>query len=158
MNRARVIRATRTRSFVACDVGEATYVLPVEEVQEIVQPLRLTALPHAPHGVIGAVEHRNEVVPILDLSERLGYGPTRSDKVKWVLLRGPRGAIGVVVARVLEVFEISESSIRPAPDVGNVAARAARSVLNHRGKMAFVLNLNAVAELAEVNLPESVEE
>lgn len=158
MSRARAVRVARARSFVACEVGEATYVLPVEEVQEIVQPLALTALPHAPPGVIGAVEHRAEVVPILDLSERLGFGATKSDKTKWVLLRGPRGAIGVVVGRVLEVFEISESSIRPAPEVGDVAARAAKSVLTHRGKMAFVLNLQAVAELAQVNIAEILEE
>lgn len=157
MSRARAVRVARARSFVACEVGLSTYVLPVEEVQEIVQPLDLTALPHAPPGVIGAVEHRAEVVPILDLSERLGFGYTTSDKAKWVLLRGPRGAIGVVVARVLEVFEIAETSIRPAPEVGDVAARAARSVLNHRGKMAFVLDMYAVAELAQVNLVESLE-
>ncbi len=157
MNRARAIRSVRSRSFVACEVGEATYVLPVEEVQEIVQPLALTALPHAPRGVIGAVEHRNDVVPVLDLSERLGFGPTRSEKAKWVLLRSPRGAIGIVVGRVLEVFEIPETAIRPAPEVGDVAARAASSVLSHRGKMAFVLNLSAVAELAEIGLPESMD-
>lgn len=152
MSRARAVRVARARSFVACEVGKATYVLPVEEVQEIVQPLPLAALPHAPPGVIGAVEHRAEVVPILDLSERLGFGSTVSDKAKWVLLRGPRGAIGVVVGRVLEVFEVPESAIRPAPEVGDVAARAARSVLSHRGKMAFVLSTQAVAELAQVHL------
>jgi chemotaxis signal transduction protein len=56
---------------------------------------------------------------------------------------------------VLEVFEIAESAIRPAPDVGDVAARAANTVVSYRGGMAFILNMQAVAKLAEVALKES---
>jgi purine-binding chemotaxis protein CheW len=153
MTRARAARSAKLLSFVACEVGGARYVLPVGEVQEIVQPLELTALPHAPEGVIGAVEHREEVVPVLDLSARLGFGPTTSDKAKWVLLHASGQALGLVVGRVLEVFEIAESSLRPAPKVGDVSARASKSVLNYRGGMAFVLDTESLASLADLTLP-----
>lgn len=154
MSRLRVARAVKTRSFVACQVGEARYVLPVEEVREIVQPMTLTALPHAPQGIIGAVEHRDEIVPVLDLGARLGFGRTSSSKSKWVLLRAHSRTLGVVVDHVLEVFEIAESAIRPAPDVGDVGARAANMMVSYRGGMAFILNMQAVAKLAEVALKE----
>lgn len=155
MSRLRANKTVKTRSFVACAVGGTIYVLPVEEVQEIVQPMALTQLPHAPPGIIGAVEHRDEVVPILDLSARLGLGPTTDAKSKWVLVRGYGKTLGIVVGQVLEVFEIVESSIRPAPQVGDVAARAASSVLNYRTKMAFVLSMESIAKLADVILQES---
>jgi len=99
------------------------------------------------------VEHREQVVPVIDLGARLGFGPTAGSKLKWVLLRTSALTVGVVVDRVLEVFEIPESSLRPAPEVGDVAARAAKSVLNYRGEMAFVLDLEAVASLARVTAP-----
>jgi purine-binding chemotaxis protein CheW len=155
MSRLRSSKTVRTRSFVACAVGGTIYVLPVEEVQEIVQPMALTQLPHAPPGIIGAVEHREEVVPILDLAARLGWGQTTDSKSKWVLVRGHGKTLGIVVAQVLEVFEIAESSIRPAPELGDVAARAATSVLNYRTKMAFVLSMESIAKLADVALRES---
>jgi purine-binding chemotaxis protein CheW len=155
VSRLRSSKTVRTRSFVACAVGGTIYVLPVEEVQEIVQPMALTQLPHAPPGIIGAVEHREEVVPILDLAARLGWGQTTDSKSKWVLVRGHGKTLGIVVAQVLEVFEIAESSIRPAPELGDVAARAATSVLNYRTKMAFVLSMESIAKLADVALRES---
>ncbi len=153
MNRVRLARGAATRSYVACEVGDTYYVLPVEQVQEIVQPMLLTPLPHAPPGVIGAMEHRDTVVPVLDLGHRLGFGPTSNPRRKWVLMRASARTLGLVVGRVHEVLEASEAALRPAPDVGNVELRGATHVLNYRGTMAFLLDMKAVAKLAEMALP-----
>lgn len=153
MNRLRSLRSVVTRSFVSCEVGETYYALPVEQVQEIVQPMRLTSLPHAPPGIVGAVEHRDTVVPILDLGARLGYGETTWPRRKWVLLRAKNRTLGIVVRQVHEVFEAPESGLRPAPQVGDEAARASTQVLNYRGGMAFVLDMNSLAALADLKLP-----
>lgn len=154
MNRVRAQSANKVRSLVACSVGESLYVLPVEQVQEIVQPFKLTPLPHAPLGVVGAVEHRAEVVPVLDLGARLGFGLTESPRRKWVLLQGNGRTIAVVVSSVHEVFEASGADFRPAPDVGDVLARAASHVVRYRDEMAFVLDLRAIAELSSITLKE----
>lgn len=153
VNRLRLSRGTASRSYVACEVGDTYYVLPVEQVQEIVQPMRLSALPHAPPGVIGAIEHRETVVPVLDLGYRLGFGPTQTPRRKWVLMKAQGRTLGLVVAQVHEVLEASDSSLRLAPDVGDVDLRGATHVLNYRGAMAFLIDMKAVAKLAEMALP-----
>jgi len=155
MSRLRPARSVATRAFVACEVGETVYALPVDEVQEIVQPLRLNPLPHAPPGVVGAVEHREIVVPVLDLGKRLGFGATESSRRKWVLMRARQRTLGIVVRQVHEVFEALETDLRAAPDVGDVAARGASQVLNYKGKMAFVLDMSSVAALADMELGEA---
>lgn len=152
VSKLRTVRGTLARAFVACEVGETFYALPVEEVQEITQPLSLTLLPHAPLGVIGAVEHREQVVPILDLGARLGYGPTTAPRRKWVLVRGQGQTVGVVVTRVHEVFEVSVAQLRPAPQVGDALARAASHVLRYGDRMAFVLSLESIAFLSDIDL------
>jgi purine-binding chemotaxis protein CheW len=151
LSRQRRMKIGTARALVACEVGEVFYALPVEQVQEIIQPMPLTALPHAPPGVVGAVEHRDLVVPILDLGERLGYGPTTEPRRKWVLLRGGERSLGIVVKRVHEVIEVFESQLRPAPDVGDAKARSASHVISYRGTMAFVLDIVGVARLAAAN-------
>jgi purine-binding chemotaxis protein CheW len=158
MTRLRGTRASVVRTFVACEVGKTFYALPVEQVQEITQPLPLTHLPHAPPGVIGAVEHRDQVVPILDLGWRLGYGETSSQRRKWVLVKGRGQIVGVVVSQVHEVFEVATTQLRPAPEVGDSAARAATHVLTYRDKMAFVLSMESVAGLATLALRDRHDE
>ncbi len=148
--RIRSAKGGLARALVACEVGQVFYALPVEQVQEIIQPMPLTALPHSPPGVVGAVEHRETVVPILDLGERLGYGPTNEPRRKWVLLRGGQQSLGIVVRQVHEVIEVTDEQLRPAPDVGDVASRSASHVLSYRGAMAFVLDIAHLSVLAEV--------
>lgn len=147
--RLRSSKVGASRALVACEVGEVFYALPVEQVQEIIQPMPLTALPHAPPGIVGAVEHRDAVLPILDLGERLGYGPTLEPRRKWVLLRGTQRSMGIVVKQVHEVIEVTEAQLRPAPDIGDVGARSASHVISYRGTMAYVLDIGSVAQLAE---------
>jgi purine-binding chemotaxis protein CheW len=154
--RLRAAKIGTARALVACEVGQVFYALPVEQVQEIIQPMALTALPHAPPGIVGAVEHRDMVVPILDLGERLGYGPTLEPRRKWVLLRGAQRSMGLVVKQVHEVIEVTEAQLRPAPDIGDVAARAASHVISYRGTMAYVLDLSGVAQLAEAVEPRQL--
>ena len=156
MSRLRSLRSVVSRSFVVCEVGDTFYVFPVEQVQEIIQPMPLTSLPHAPPGIVGAIEHRDTVVPVLDLAQRLGFGETVDRRRKWVLLRARERTLGIVVRRVHEVLEVPEDSLRPAPDVGNAAARGASSVLNYNGGMAFVLDMESVAQLADMPLPPQV--
>lgn len=156
MSRLRPARSVATRAYVACEVGETIYALPVEQVQEIVQPLMLNPLPHAPPGVVGAVEHRDTVVPVLDLGLRLGFGATESQRRKWVLMRAHERTLGIVVRQVHEVFEALETELRAAPDVGDAQARGASEVLNYKGKMAFVLDMISVARLADMELSESL--
>ncbi len=83
--------------------------------REIVLPVRLSPLPEAPAGFIGAVDHRGEVVPILDLGLKLGFGRRphiRSESGSWCVLRGR--LLGIVVAQVFEVFRVEQGHfVRP---------------------------------------------
>lgn len=154
----RALRSSSACSFVACRVGESFYMLPVEHVQEIVMPLDLTALPHPPPGVIGAVEHRDRFVPILDLGERLGFGSTTEARRKWVLLRHQDRSLGVVVGSVYEVLEVPKSSLSAAPEVGRVELRGAKFVVQYGGEMAFVLDWESVSHLADLGVAERRQE
>ncbi len=142
------------RGFVACELGRSVYAVPIEHVQEIVLPVALSELPHAPPGVIGAVDHRDEIVPILDLGLRLGFGETTSPRRKWVLVRINGRLLGVVVSNVKEVFRVDDEEIRPAPEVGETHVRTCRDVVLFYETMAFILDTDSLAELSEMQSGE----
>lgn len=138
------------RGFVACELGPSIYAVGIENVQEIVIPAKLSALPHAPHGVIGAIDHRGEIVPILDLGLRLGFGETTTPRRKWILARVAERLLGVVVGNVREVFRVRDSEIRPAPEVGDAPIRTCREVVSYGETMAFILDMESLAALSEL--------
>ena len=63
-------RPDPNKSLVGFVVGDVAYAVPIAQVQEIVAPLGLTELPHAPAAVAGVADHRGQVIPIVDLRAR----------------------------------------------------------------------------------------
>ncbi|HZZ86040.1 MAG TPA: chemotaxis protein CheW [Anaeromyxobacteraceae bacterium] len=105
-------------------VGDEEYVVDLMRIREIVQPLPITAVPHAPEYVEGVVNLRGEVIPVLDARKRFGLAPgpyTRRTKFLIVHLAGR--VLALVVDGVSEVLRIPRSAIRPAPELMGGGAR-----------------------------------
>src|SRR5215203_1505518 len=75
------------RSLVGFIVGDIVYAVPIASVREIVNPVPLAELPHAPKAVAGVADHRGEIVPIIDLRVRFGLPPySDTRRGKWILI------------------------------------------------------------------------
>ena len=131
------------KSLVGFVVGEVAYAVPISSVKEIVNPLDITELPHAPDGIAGVADHRGEVVAIVDLRRRFGLPPAeQSGRSKWILVDVESRTVGLVVDRVTEVFGTGGAEFRPAPSLGGGEdARGIVGVTTHDGAMTFVLDV-----------------
>jgi chemotaxis signal transduction protein len=56
-------------------IGADRYGIELTDVREVVPEPRLTPVPGAPAGVLGVVNLRGEVVPVLDTAQLLGLAP-----------------------------------------------------------------------------------
>jgi len=56
-------------------VGAGSYALPLERVQEVLRRPVVVPLPGAPGAVLGVVDVRGEIVPVLDTAVLLGGAP-----------------------------------------------------------------------------------
>ena len=48
-------------------MGDVRYAVEIHRVREIVNPLPIVTLPHAPAEVVGVADHRGDVLPVVDL-------------------------------------------------------------------------------------------
>src|SRR3954470_23616145 len=75
------------KSLVGFVVGNIAYAVPIASVREIVNPVPLAELPHAPPSIAGVADHRGEIVPIIDLRVRFGLARFNDPrKSKWILI------------------------------------------------------------------------
>lgn len=65
-----------TCSLLRMAVGDEVVAVGIEDVREILQVSRLTPMPRTPDFVRGVMNLRGAVVPVVDLSARLGRPPT----------------------------------------------------------------------------------
>lgn len=150
--------ADRDKNLVGFTIGDLSYAVEIARVREIVRPLPLVPLPHAPPAIIGVADHRGEVIPVLDVRRRLGLpavGPSR--RTKWILVTLARRAAALVVDAVNDVFAALPEDRREVPEVGaGDTARGFSAVYGHRGSLVFVLDVERIAAAADlVELPSA---
>lgn len=144
-------RSDRSKNLVGFVVGDVRYAVDILRVREILNPLPVVALPHAPPAVIGVADHRGVVVPVIDLRRRFGLSPREpTRRTKWIVVQLESRAVGLVVDAVTDVFGAVEDAQREAPRLGEGdAARGILAVHKHDDAMVFVLDIDRVAAPAE---------
>jgi purine-binding chemotaxis protein CheW len=103
---------------IAFRVADQEYCVDIMAVREIRGWSTSTPLPRAPNYVRGVINLRGAVLPIVDLSSRLGLGETvTSARSVIVVVRIDTRLIGLLVDAVSDILTVSGELIQPTPDV-----------------------------------------
>jgi purine-binding chemotaxis protein CheW len=110
-------------------LGNETYGVDILRVQEIRGWSSVTKIPHAPAHVLGVLNLRGSIVPVVDLRmrfnlERAEYTAVTVIIVLSVQSESGRRNFGVVVDGVSDVVDVDSAAVKPAPDLGSSAATA----------------------------------
>jgi purine-binding chemotaxis protein CheW len=83
-----------------------------------------TVLPHAQDYVKGVVNLRGSVVAVVDLSARLGFGPTEPEArhIIIIVMIGDQ-TIGLLADVVSDILTIDDTAMRQVPDIASEVAR-----------------------------------
>lgn len=125
--------------------------LPVEHVVEVVRMVAATPLPEAPAWVVGVIDFRGRVIPLIDVRRRLGALPREPDlATPIVVVRVGEVAAGLVVDEVVEVLALPDEAVDP-PASATAVCRVARS----GDRLILVLDPQRLCEgSADLGLPD----
>jgi purine-binding chemotaxis protein CheW len=124
------------------------YGVDILRVQEIKGWNKVTRIPHTPDYVLGVINLRGAVVPILDLRRRFGletidFGPTTVVIVVRVMNGLTERTVGVVVDAVSEVYNVDAADSKPPPDVcGSVDTVFVKALATVEEKMLILLDID----------------
>lgn len=77
-----------------------------------------TPIPHAPQDVVGVMNLRGSVIPIIDLAYKLGMPSTAANERSAIVVTEVRNmVIGMLVDRVSDILTIKASEVQPAPEI-----------------------------------------
>ena len=107
---------TDLREFLAFKIGNEEYGVDILRVQEIRTYEKPTTIANATGELLGVMNLRGVIVPILDLRLKLGQTAVHYDHLKVVIVLhiGPR-TVGVVVDGVSDVLTLEREQLRPVP-------------------------------------------
>ncbi|MGC3981441.1 MAG: chemotaxis protein CheW [Steroidobacteraceae bacterium] len=131
-------------------LGSENYGVDIQRVQEIRGWSAVTPIPESPAHILGVLNLRGMIVPIIDLRIRLGMpdvgnGATTVIIVLSVVTTQGARLFGIVVDRVSDVANISEAQLQPIPAVGNhSSARYLRGLAQLHDLMVLLLDIDAL--------------
>jgi purine-binding chemotaxis protein CheW len=137
-------------------LGEETYGVDILRVQEIRGWAPVTRIPQAPLHVLGVLNLRGAIVPIVDMRMRFRlaraeYTPLTVIIVLSVHAASGRRDFGVVVDGVSDVIDIARSDVKPAPDLGAQASlEFIQGLTSVSGRMVMLLDIDRLIG-ADVN-------
>lgn len=104
-------------------LAQELFAVEIRAVREIIEYGRLTTVPMMPNSILGVINLRGAVVPVIDLGLRFGgpatvIGPRTCIVILEVEQAGIRQVIGMVVDAVNEVRDLSAAEIAPTPSFG----------------------------------------
>jgi purine-binding chemotaxis protein CheW len=110
--------------FLTFILNDEEYGIDILKVQGIQGLGKVTALPHTPEFILGVVNLRGAIVPIINLRSRFGMelipdGPTTVVIVVKVQSEKSERIVGLLVDAVSEVHDIARDDLKPAPDFGS---------------------------------------
>jgi purine-binding chemotaxis protein CheW len=122
MNNDPVQAAAVRRQLLTFRLGDAVYGVDILRVKEIRGFSPVTRIPHAPPHVLGVLNLRGAIVPVIDLRVRFALREATFCPLTVIIvlsLRTPAGTrdCGVVVDAVSDVVDVAPEDVKPAPSM-----------------------------------------
>lgn len=130
-------------------LGGEEYGVDILRVQEIKGWENTTAIPNSPEYVMGVINLRGSIVPIVDLRVRFSLDDvTYNDSTVVIIVRaqdedGSQKIIGLVVDGVSDVYSMKKSDHQPAPNMsGTINTDYVNGLATVSDKMVIVLHVD----------------
>jgi purine-binding chemotaxis protein CheW len=137
---------------IAFRIAQQDYCFDIKRVREIRGWTPATPLPCARMAVLGMINLRGMVIPVIDLSARMGFGPTTPCSRHAILVvEIGNQIVGMLVDAVSEILTIERAEVQATSAVGaSCADRLVAGVISNGERIVTVLELDEVSDLSTV--------
>lgn len=112
------IASTKAVEIIAFHLQGQEFCVKTTSIREIRGWQPATPIPHAPPEVMGMMDLRGSVIPIIDLTQKLGMPPTKADERSAIVVAEVEElVIGLLVDRVSDILTVSLDQLQPIPSV-----------------------------------------
>ncbi len=148
--------------FVIFQIGREEYGVLISQTKEIIKPKRITSVPNTDEHVMGVINLRGQIVPVVDLKKKLDLQVeertgVEDDEERIITVEVNDALIGIKVDSVNEVVWLEEDSIEPPPEVaGGIKQEYLRGVGRRENRLLVLVDLKALLFADEQQKKEDI--
>lgn len=136
------------RQFISFTLGQEEYGVDIMSIREIKAWTPATPLPEAPAHVLGVIDLRGTIVPIVDLRARFHSGTTRPTATHVVIVVAIGSLmVGLLADAVADIVTVATEDIQPVPAIDHSSRqRYLAGLVTVEGRMVVLLDLDRLLE------------
>jgi purine-binding chemotaxis protein CheW len=119
--------------------------IDVAAVREIRGWQQTTPLPNSADHVLGVINLRGTIVPVVDLRRRLGLGPSELTRASVVIVVDiDDKQVGILADAVSDIVDVSETELHAAPNLDGQESKLVKNLMVKGGSVVSLLELSSV--------------
>ncbi len=136
------LRSLSEVQFVGFAIGEQEIAIPIHEVQEVIKRVPYTQLPSSPYFVVGVINLRNRIVPLVDISGMLGTEISDIDKYRFVVVCNFHDfRVGIMVERITTMHKVSQQDIEWNIEMHIGSSEVIMGLIKAGGRLVSIVDL-----------------
>ncbi|MAZ48229.1 MAG: hypothetical protein CME65_06680 [Halobacteriovoraceae bacterium] len=126
------------------------YAIPVMEVQEVIKPLQVTAVPMAQEEIRGLINLRGQIVTCISLRKLFQQEENLEHEYMNIIIRGKDGLYSLVVDEVTDIIDVDDVAVEKVPETINPRIKRFVDKIYKRKKgLVILLKIEELLELQE---------
>jgi|SRR6185437_15394372 len=140
-----------TVKLVTFRLGHEVFAADVTSVERVLRYTTPSSVPDVPAWIVGVLEHRAGVIPVVDLRQRVELPDLAvTPETRILVLTTGAGPVGAVVDAVLAVTSVPAVAIsEPPPLFRGLAAEFVRGIAKLDDRLAVILDVDRVLSSAD---------
>jgi len=146
------------RQYITFTIGDREFAVDILSVREIRGWTATTKIPNAPRAILGVINLRGTIIPVLDLRVSFGEDLTQVTPAHVVIIVviGTRTA-GILVDAVSDILTVNKADIQSVPEVERQGRDAmVRDVILVDKRLVGVLSLERLIAQSQLELTDTV--
>jgi len=135
-----------TLEIISFHLSDQVFSVDIMSVREIRGWAPVTPLAHSPRHVLGVINLRGTVIPVIDMAIRLGLDPIKPTERSAIIVADVRKQlVGLLVEYVSDMITVSTEQMQSVPEIGSSEIQNMTSaVISQDDQMISHLDLDAV--------------
>lgn len=98
-------------------VDQERYAIDIMKIKEIVKPMKTTPIPDMPEFIMGVINLRGMVLPLISMRERFGLPHEETAESRIIIIGLKKITVGILVDAVEEVITIPLKDVKLPPKI-----------------------------------------
>jgi purine-binding chemotaxis protein CheW len=151
-------KTTQSNTYLTFYLDEELFGLNIQMVREVLEYVPVTRVPMTADFMLGVINVRGHVVPVIDLRRKFGLNKTEQTVNTCIIIveldvEGESSTMGALVDGVQEVMDIMPEQIEKSPRLGSrIETRFIQGIGKLTDRFVILLNIQSVLSLEELSM------